>query len=176
MPSFTTPPSLPLTLPLRYSAWMSILILGMASLFLWSGFAPDSSFHDQGRFTLFLLKRVAPLVGLIALYLWVSLNVLGRGYLRLSKEKLEYRHTFGRKEAAWQDVVDVRTYSYKGREMIGIVTRQSSRGEGGFLQSVSSVHGVSDAITIPKSLVHTIPFDELAQICQYLRRESQRTS
>lgn len=160
-----------MTIPLRYNAWMTFLILGMSALFLWAGFQPDSSFHDQRTFTLFLLKRVAPVVGMVALVLWVSMNVLGRSYLRISRNELEHKHVFWLKRVAWKDVLEVRTYSFKGREMLGIVTRSDSGVGESFWQSATRVNGVYHSISIPKYLVHTITLPELRRLLEEIRRE-----
>lgn len=53
---------------------------------------PPSSFVDPGPLAVFAMKYVTPLMGSFSLFAWASMNLLGRTYLRISRETLEYHH------------------------------------------------------------------------------------
>lgn len=163
---------LPLTVPIRYSWNLSILLIAVGVLFVWCGFLPPSNFADQGPLAVFVMKYIAPLLGSFSLFAWTSMNLLGRTYLRISRETLEYHHLFGTQRLAWKDVVDIATYSIKNNDMVGFVAKQNTRGKRSFWRSVNVALGVNYALSFPLGQVHGIDKHELVRLLKDLHENT----
>lgn len=161
----------PRTIPIRYSWKMSLVLIATGALFLWAGSQPLSTFDSSRPLTPYLMKYVAPILGIFALYAWISANLLGRTYLWISETTIVYHHLFGKQEVAWRDVVEIQTFTVKRTEKVGLVVHQTVQ-QPGFWNSIHVGMGVRYALSFPLDQIQTISPGELLRLLRSLQRTS----